>query len=201
MLVNLEQIWTSFTMQIVSKFTTEIFGGYMKENSEENNLKKSGEIVELILADHKPLKELMKILKDLDRDTGERLTAFEKFAPLLTTHAKSEEKSLYEFMKKDDELRVEALEGDTEHAIADQLVNEIKDVSDEDEWSAKVKVLAELVEHHVEKEENELFPEFKKNTEKKDRDQLGEKYLKLKETYSKNEISVGKNNHTQNMQH
>jgi hemerythrin superfamily protein len=139
------------------------------------------DIVKLILEDHKPLKKLIKILKDSEKhDLDERQEAFEEFAPLLVNHSKPEEQSLYVFMKDEDELREEGFEGDVEHALADQLLEEIKRTDDEDLWSARVKVLAELVEHHIEEEESELLPDFKKHSEVEDRMELGANFLRLK---------------------
>ena len=71
-------------------------------------------------------------------------------------------------------------EGDIEHGLADQLVEEIKRTEDDDMWSARVKVLAELVEHHIEEEEEELLPDYKNNSETAERMQLGQLFLKLK---------------------
>ncbi|MBC7370800.1 MAG: hemerythrin domain-containing protein [Bdellovibrionaceae bacterium] len=139
------------------------------------------DIIKLILADHKPLKKLIKILKDSDKyDMNERQDAFEEFAPLLAIHAKPEEQTMYVFMKDEEELREEGFEGDVEHMLADQLIEEIKRTEDEDLWSARVKVLAEIVEHHIEEEEEELLPDFKKHSEPEQRAELGAEYLQLK---------------------
>lgn len=138
------------------------------------------DIIQLILADHKPLKKLIKIMKDSDNDLSERQEAFEEFAPLLVTHAKPEEQTMYVFMKDEEELREEGFEGDVEHTLADQLVEEIKRTDDEDLWGARVKVLAEMVEHHIEEEEEELLPDFKKNSDPEQRMELGSEYLRLK---------------------
>ena len=51
--------------------------------------------MQLILEDHKPLKQLIKIMKNSDKSLAEREAAFLKFAPLLNIHAKSEEEVLY----------------------------------------------------------------------------------------------------------
>lgn len=146
------------------------------------------DIVQLILKDHKPLKARIKIMKDPDKHSlSQRQKAFKEFAPLLTAHAKSEEKSLYVAMKDEEELRVESFEGDTEHTIADSLVKEIKGIDEEDEWTAKVKVLAELVEHHIEEEEEEMLVEVKKEMETETRLAIGQEYLRLYESYSEAE--------------
>lgn len=145
---------------------------------------KSQDIVQLILADHKPLKKLIAIMKDLDKSSSQRLVAFEEFAPLLLTHVKPEEETLYIYMKDVDDLREDGFEGDVEHMFADQMVEEIKRTDEgEDLWSARVKVLAELVEHHIEEEEEELLPNFKKYSEIEDRLQLGREFLQLKAKY------------------
>lgn len=139
------------------------------------------DIVDLIKDDHKPLKELIKILKDPDEDFDERKMAFKEFAPLLTAHAKAEERVLYENMKENKDLREEAFEGEIEHNLAELMVEQSRRTRDEDVWTAKAKVLAELVEHHIEEEEDELLPKFKKSSEKEERSRLGEEYLYLKE--------------------
>ncbi len=142
------------------------------------------DIIKLILEDHKPLKELIEVLKDSEQSFLKRSAAFEEFAPLLVSHAKPEEESLYVFMKDDEELREDGFEGDVEHSLADQMIEEIKRTEDdEDLWSARVKVLAEMVEHHIEEEEEEMLPEVKKHSKIEDRARLGEQYLKLRAKY------------------
>jgi hemerythrin superfamily protein len=134
-------------------------------------------ILSVIREDHKPLKELIKVMKDSGRPLPERVSAFKDFAPLLLTHAKAEEKSLYDFMKTlESDLREEAFEGDTEHAIADQLCEEIKRSPDNDQLSAKIKVLAEMVEHHIQEEENDILPDIEESVDAKILQELTKKY-------------------------
>lgn len=160
----------------------------MQKQDAVNNQKVSGalrdgDIVELILEDHKPLKEYIKVMKDSDKSAKERFEAFQEFAPTLIAHAKPEEDVLYVRMKNSPELREMGFEGDVEHQLADQLVEEIKRTTDEDLRSARIKVLAELVEHHIEEEEEELLPEFKSEVELPERNKLGNKFMALKADY------------------
>lgn len=140
------------------------------------------DIVDLILEDHKSLKQLIKVMKNPDVNLSKALDAFAEFAPLLVNHAKSEEQSLYVFMKKmrEEEHRVHAFEGDVEHTLADQLLEEIPRTDDDNECRAKIKVLAELVEHHIEEEEDEILPSFRGDTEAEDRARIGDKFLRFK---------------------
>ncbi len=146
------------------------------------------DVVELILRDHKPLKKLIKILKNAEGTFAKKRPAFAEFAELLMAHAKPEEQSLYVHMKEGTELRSEGFEGDTEHAIADQLVEEIKELTnDRDEWMAKVKVLAELVEHHIEEEEEDMLPDVRKEFGAEERAQIGKEYLRLRAGFTAEE--------------
>lgn len=152
----------------------------LKDN-EASEARAHHDIISLILDDHKPLKRLIRIMKDTDATVSVRRSAFNEFASLLIIHAKSEEHILYAFQRENIDMRTESFEGNVEHALADQLVDEVKQTMDKDLWSARVKVLAELVEHHIQEEEDEIFPELKKCSESADRIRLGEDYLTEKE--------------------
>lgn len=145
--------------------------------------KQGTDIIEVLLEDHKPLKNLIKTMKDSDIPFKERKAIFDEFAMTLIAHAKPEEEVLYAVMKEKESLREEAFEGDVEHGIADQLVEEIKRTTDEDVCGARIKVLAELVEHHIEEEEEELLPLFKKKSTTQERATLGNEFLRLKVNY------------------
>ena len=162
----------------------------MKKKTTGKAKKSRNDIVELILADHKLLKKLIKTLKSSELKIDRKRPAFEEFAPMLEAHAKPEEKSLYMHMKDEDELRSEAFEGDTEHELADQLAHEIKGIDDEDVWMAKVKVLAELVEHHIEEEEEEMLVEVRKEMALEDREQIGLEYLRLREEFQAADLAA-----------
>jgi hemerythrin superfamily protein len=137
------------------------------------------DVIDMILEDHRPLQELIQIMKS-EAEFENKFMAFQEFAPLLTMHAKPEEQTVYVKMKDSEETRESGFEGDVEHTLADQLVEEIKRTTDEDLFMARVKVLAELVEHHIEEEEEELLPKFRKETSKEDRVTLGKAFMKLK---------------------
>ncbi len=141
------------------------------------------DLVELILRDHKPIKALIKIMKSEDASLSQKKSAFAKFAPTLVAHAKPEEKTWYKRMKQEKDMKVEGLEGDVEHSLADQLCLELKRTKDKDMFQAKVKVLAELVEHHIEEEEEDMLPSFKMHSTQEERARLGEYYEKMRSEY------------------
>ena len=65
-------------------------------------------------------------------------------------------------------------EGIEEHHVAKTLIGEIKTLTPEDDaWAAKMKVLIESVEHHATEEEEEMFPQTRKNFDKPTLEKLG----------------------------
>ncbi len=151
------------------------------ESKTKQNDQQKSDIVDLILNDHKSLKGLIEVMKNPEKSQEERYAAFEEFAELLLIHARTEEEVLYSRMKEDEELIEYAFEGDVEHNLADILVEEINVTSDEDMRAAQIKVLAELVEHHIEEEENEILPEFKKLCKFSERKELGDQFVKFQQ--------------------
>lgn len=146
------------------------------------------DIISLIKADHKPLKTRLGTLQNLNHDISIRRKTYHDFALLLECHSRCEEKALYSIIKTEEiyKLRADAYEAEVEHGLADKLVEEIDQVSDSVKWSAKVKVLAEIVEHHLNEEENELLPRFKKNSSAEERIRIGHKYLAMRSRLLKN---------------
>ena len=166
----------------------------MKSRKNRKVTKPETDIIELILHDHLPLKKLVKVLHDLSIKNSEKKASFEKFATLLLAHAKPEEQSLYSRLQeaKKADLRIEGFEGLTEHGIAENLIEEIRQTENKNEWTGKVKVLAEIVDHHLREEEGEMFKLVKKEFNLETRLEIGADYLFFKDEYEKNKQSVGK---------
>jgi hemerythrin superfamily protein len=153
--------------------------GKAKSARKRVNASASRDIISIILQDHQPLKELIRVMKNPDKPLAARAQAFAEFAPLLLAHAKPEQESLYTFLKDVEELREESFEGDVEHQLADQMAEESKRSLDDDQLGARIKVLAELVEHHLKEEEQDMLPEVRKRVAKEDRMRLADQYLEV----------------------
>ncbi|MBY0316135.1 MAG: hemerythrin domain-containing protein [Bdellovibrionales bacterium] len=124
-------------------------------------------IVDAIKRDHDDLKDLIKVLKDRDQSLSKRKTAFADFSALLKSHSVAEEKAVYSVTDfgNGKDLTLDTAEGVVEHHMADILLEEIDGITDNDTWTANVKVLAEMVDHHIKEEESELLQEIKKNVD------------------------------------
>ena len=84
----------------------------------------------------------------------------------LTIHAQVEEELVYPALR--DALPEEDLidEAEVEHGSIKELVSTLQGSGPDDRlYDANVKVLSEYVKHHVEEEENEIFPKARKAKE------------------------------------
>ena len=81
--------------------------------------------------------------------------------------------------KHDDrELYYEAKE---EHHVVDLVMPEVRKTdSDAEEFAAKTKVLKELIEHHADEEEKEMFPKARKLFDRAELRELGERLRERK---------------------
>jgi hemerythrin-like domain-containing protein len=97
----------------------------------------------------------------------------------LTVHTQIEEDIFYPAVREAIEKAELIDEAIVEHASAKQLIAEIEEMDANDElYDAKVKVLGEQVRHHVEEEEDELFPEVESS--ELDLEALGTKMVERK---------------------
>lgn len=98
---------------------------------------------------------------DEAKDGKKKEELAQKICMALTVHSQIEEEIFYPEARKatgDDDLIDEAI---VEHASAKKLIEEIEEMTAEDElFEAKVRVLQEQVKHHIVEEEEELFPEL-----------------------------------------
>ncbi len=99
-------------------------------------------------------------------------------------HARAEEKILYEAIiavrKKG--VQKDGEEGYLEHGLVDNIIATLGKISRpmSPEFGAAAKVLKELIEHHVQEEENAVWSDAKKNFSTEQRQAMNVSYLKAK---------------------
>ncbi len=137
-------------------------------------------IYELLHADHE---EVAKMLKEIQSSKGRaKVKLFNEMRAALTAHLRAEEKVFYSALKAAKRAKNAALEGFEEHHVADMLMRELSRLSPSDEkWDAKLKVLKENVEHHVEEEEGEVWAKAREVLSDEEAEELGEHFSVEKE--------------------
>ncbi|WP_374073471.1 hemerythrin domain-containing protein [Bdellovibrio bacteriovorus] len=146
-------------------------------------------IYELLKNDHREVKKMFEKIKDCleDEDLSKAETIFDTLKTELAAHAKAEEEVFYEPLRiasRDEEGEDLAWEGNEEHHVISLLLNELSrmDVDDKD-WKAKLTVLSEIVDHHVEEEEGEIFKEAKKCFSDEEAREIAKNMEELKDLY------------------
>ena len=109
--------------------------------------------------DHNEVRDILEQLAQTSEGaakTKEKL--FMKLKHELLPHMKGEEKGLYPVLMENRDVREKAMESLEEHHVAETVFNELDKLpKDKENWSAKLKVFKEIVEHHIEEEEDEVF--------------------------------------------
>ena len=116
--------------------------------------------IALLTADHKEVSDMFEQFENLsDRAKATKAKLTKKICDALIAHTTIEEEIFYpavrEALKEGDDMVDEAV---VEHATAKDLIQQLQEMDpDDDLYDAKVKVLSEQIDHHVEEEEEEMF--------------------------------------------
>jgi hemerythrin-like domain-containing protein len=138
---------------------------------------------DLLKKQHKNVKALFKKVENTEGGR-QRRQLMDQIANELKIHTKIEEEIFYPAVReigtsKAEEMIDEAFE---EHHVVDLVLAELPKVDPEDErFHAKMTVLSELVEHHVEEEEGEVFPMAEKKLGKDRLQMLGDQMQSMAE--------------------
>jgi len=119
--------------------------------------------IDLLKADHRKFKKLFRTYEAAgDRAYQKKRDLADKLFMEITIHSTVEEEFFYPAVKEQADKQGKRLVAESveEHHIVATLIEEMKALDPKDErFEAKFSVLQENIEHHIEEEENELFPE------------------------------------------
>lgn len=163
---------------ISSKPQTTAKGGSKDVNRSVRGDAKPADAIRLLKEDHREVKAWFKAYENLE-SPGEKQKLADQICLGLSIHMRIEEEIFYPAIRPqidDNDLLDEAA---VEHECAKRLIADIRSAkAGEPLFCAKVKVLGEYIDHHVEEEESEMFPEARDT--KVDLKALGTKMTELK---------------------
>jgi iron-sulfur cluster repair protein YtfE (RIC family) len=132
-------------------------------------------ILQALHNDHREVDSLLDEIMDSE-DGAKREELFEEMKTKLLAHAHAEQEVLYSRLEasQTERSRSFAHEGANEHQIVEQQLEKLSGASDKmsEQWTAELKVLRELVEHHVEEEESTGFSCARQDMKKDELDAL-----------------------------
>lgn len=142
--------------------------------------------IQLLKNDHKTVKALLEELTETtSRATKRRAALLAEIQANLQAHTTIEEEIFYPAYrdagsKEQAKMYFEALE---EHRAAEDLVlpDLLNTAPDSDQFAGRAKVLKELIEHHIEEEEKEMFKQAKQLLDKSELQALGERMAERRE--------------------
>lgn len=130
------------------------------------------DILDTLKKEHEEAGELLKKLVDSGK-AAERKAILKKLKAALAPHLKAEDQVVYKAVLKlkGKKEKQDGNEGEMEHALASQMLVKLTKISNatSPEFSAAAKVLKEMVEHHVEEEERNIWADVKANFSEEDR--------------------------------
>lgn len=134
-------------------------------------------VFDLLKEDHKKVSGLLEQLTETtERASKKRDELFAKLNSELDVHARIEEEIFYPVLKEADETREITLEAFEEHRVVKTLLKELDvDEKGTEQWTAKLTVLKENVEHHVGEEEGDMFKKARKVLSNEQAEELGER--------------------------
>ena len=138
----------------------------------------SGDVIDLILDDHRLFESLLRDLRDnsLDRDAVRQA-----FATLHVAHAEAEEKYVYPKLRRKDAISEHAAEhGQEEHAEGHEALLAVLELkgTDTQGFDDAVEKLAAAVNHHLTEEELTILNPAREEIGPQVRAELGEQFAR-----------------------
>jgi len=116
-------------------------------------------IFSVLRQDHERHRDLLDKLEDTSGDSEERRALFETFRVDMAAHAAAEEMSLYATMLADPDLRDDAQHSVSEHKELEDIVTELFEMDfSSSGWLTRFRTLKHDYLHHIDEEEQEMFP-------------------------------------------
>jgi hemerythrin-like domain-containing protein len=136
-------------------------------------------IYDILRTEHKQVADLLQqAMRDGSKET------FFKIKAKTDPHLAGEEKLFYPLLEQKEELRDLVNHAYEEH-------NQIKSISSELEsmdagnqnWTSKIKELNEAVTHHVQEEENKVFPQSQQALGQDKAQEIGQQYMQFSQSF------------------
>lgn len=137
----------------------------------------AGDVVELILADHRKFEALLREVRDVEAD---RKAALAELSATLVAHAEAEERKVYPKLRRKDAIDREEVEhSKEEHTEGHEALLRVLEVGDpdDDEFGEAVEELTKELAHHMDEEERTVLNPAKTEVSEDVRRELGRAFM------------------------
>jgi hemerythrin superfamily protein len=145
------------------------------------------DVLDTLKKEHDELQELLANLVDSDSAT-ERKSLLKRVKLALVPHSKAEEMIVYDAViaakSEEQKNQIDGAEGYVEHALASATLLQLDKITpaSSPDFTAHAKVLKELIDHHVQEEERNIWADVKENFDPDARIEMNLRYLAAKKT-------------------
>src|ERR1700683_869300 len=143
----------------------------------------STDILDTLKKEHDEVKDLLENLSDAETP-AQRRTLVEKIKAALVPHTKAEEKVVCDAViaLRDKDAQMDGYEGYLEHEWAAKTLQRLEAIANaaSPEHKAAGKVLKELVEHHIDEEERNVWADVRDHFSDDDRKEMNAMFLATK---------------------
>ena len=141
------------------------------------------DILDTLKQEHRDVAEMLERLVE-STGSAERRGLLASIKSALVPHLRAEERVVYDAVLalRGKEQKTHAEEGYVEHALGDNMLGQLGKMKDplSAAFSASAKVLKELVEHHVEEEEKNIWSDVEDHFSNEERVTMNKKFLAAK---------------------
>ena len=131
--------------------------------------------------DHDSHRQLFAKMADAQGEPDRLEKLFEQFKGEVKAHAAAEEETLYATMLARPDLREDAQHSVSEHKEIEDYLEEIEEQSfNGPEWRETFAQMKKRYLHHIEEEEEEMFPDAAKDLSAQEEEQLGARFAERK---------------------
>ena len=140
-------------------------------------------IYEVLKADHQRMRALLERIDTLEvTEEASRLAAFQELQVLLRSHAQAEAQVFYAALEVDPRTAEAGRQGQVEHEMLARLVERLESLDTaERQWVATFAVLRAQLEHHIQEEETEIFPQARRVIPQSQEQEMAERLVEEEE--------------------
>ena len=140
------------------------------------------DILHTLKQEHEEVQDLLKKLVEGESPAARKAT-LKKIKAALVPHSRAEEKLVNDaILTKDKQSKVDGTEGYIEHSLADKMLGNLGKITNamSPEFTATAKVLKELIAHHIQEEESNVWADVRKHFSVRHRQEMNRKFLAAK---------------------
>lgn len=137
------------------------------------------EIINELIADHWEIRDILKELRDENAHQNHKRAQAKRLHTWMKWHSHGEEKTINPYALRHTATKTAAYGDREEHAVVAGLLEKLARTRNPHHWAARAHLITELVEHHLDEEEEEYFPLLREQLNAEESERMALEYRTL----------------------